>query len=211
MDWEYNGVYANINLDGELGLFRKGATDNKGVTTNAQPQISTLQMTKDGKIILGYTDFDQNDPSSAGIVTDSPNILLDQLANKITVNGKNDFELNASTSTQINTPSFKINSGSEALLNATTYRTSEIQLHTQLEAALTAMLALVSAAGGGLTVAGNDPAFIGVAPVAAPAVLSAGVALTAVGPIITQMITAIQTFEAEAAQYLSKQNFQSDT
>ena len=213
-DWEYNGVYVNINLDGEIGIYRKGATDNTGATTNAKDNISTVLFDKDGKINIWYMWVDSNNNiqyPNGTFTNKTPFISLDQQNNAITINGNTNVTATATGTFQIKSGKFKINSGSEALLNATTYRQQQQQMNQQITTSLESLISLITTAGISPSAAGAAMIIPVVGAVAAaPFVATAGIQLTSAVALLTDIMAAIQGFEALSPKYLSNNNFQSD-
>lgn len=203
LDWEFNGLNALINNDGELILVHKGATDSSGNIIDDTGAYSSIKFSKEGNIILGYTIDDNKKPS----------FILDKQNDKILAYTKSNTELTTEDGFLINTKNgFVVNPGGilpQAFLKATTYRQQQQLLHTTLQSLLTTATGFASAAGVALTGAAGAIVVSGAA--AAPFLATAGASLTALAPILTSMQVAIQSFEALADDYLSKKHFHSES
>lgn len=202
LDWEFNGLNMLINNDGEMILTHKGATDSSGKIIDETGAYSSIMFSKDGEIILGYTVDTENKPS----------FILDKQNDKILSYSKSHTELTADDKFLINTKNgFIVNPDGilpQAFLKATLYRQQQQLLHTSLQTLLTTATGFASTAGVALT--GASAAIVTSGIAAAPFLATAGAALTALGPIFTSMQVAIQSFEALADNYLSKDHFHSD-
>jgi hypothetical protein len=117
------------------------------------------------------------------------------------------WTLDASGKTFIKSAGLEIGKATDNMLLATTYRKAETQLHSQLMGALTGLATQLGVAGAAINAA-CQPMKIPVAgPIIASAILQpAGVALTGAVSLVTQMVSAITSFEGQAATYLSMVN-----
>jgi hypothetical protein len=99
----------------------------------------------------------------------------------------------------------ELGDSTDAMVLGTKYRTNEAKMNSQLMGQLQALAPLITTAGAQLTAAAapNGIPIVG-GLLAAPLFTAAGQALTQAVQIITQMATAIQTFENSANDYLSQ-------
>jgi phage baseplate assembly protein gpV len=99
----------------------------------------------------------------------------------------------------------ELGDATDAMLLGTTYRGAQQTMDNELVVKLNALMPLLSLAGAQLTAAAgpNSIPIVG-GGIAAPLFGAAGAALTSAASIVTQLATAIQTFEAQAQRYLSQ-------
>lgn len=205
--WSFNGVTAQVNDTGELTVAFSGATNADGtprsdVTEGAAG--STFKMSNDGSVTVSQGD--------QTVIVDTPNKRVE-----ITSGGY---------TTRIDGSGTKLGADAavDQIIKGTTYRLAQQTLHTTLMGLLTSLSSMIAAAASttaaaaiGVTSAAipNAIPMVGGA-IALPFFTAAGVALTSTSAIfgtmatvVSSMMTAIQTFEAQAAQYLSEQNYTS--
>ncbi len=185
--WEFNGVNQTVNDDGDFTLLHKGKTKDDGSVVDATNGGGLLSMTADGKISIGYLDK---------IGTDFASIQLDKTGKFLSTYSKNSTNIKTDASMVLTTTNgIKINPGNadqQWFLRGTIYRSQQSTLHTQLSTQLTALGVLLGTAGASLSTFPNPVAVTG-----------AGAALTSAVALITQMVSSIQSFEAQGTRYLS--------
>lgn len=178
----FNGIEYLVNKEGELSLTYQGkskvdGTPEDDVDTNA---IGTkFQMTKKGDIRLTTKDSQEE-------------VLLDHENKKIILKAQQGTKIGAAT---------------DSLLLGSTYRQSQTVFHNQLIAAFQQLQQEFTVVAISLQTAGAAMVTpITGAVAAAPAVSAAAVALNLIISAMAQIITAINSFEGQSQQYLSKNN-----
>jgi hypothetical protein len=223
LDFEFNGINANINNSGELTLTFRGATDSSGnLTDEAVPEAEGTYLTidKEGSITIAT-------PESAQYIRlDHKNKKLDILADTewtTTVNGKvqldiqNDLIANCSDggcsigvskNVTIKSQGVLVGAANEAWVKGTSYRRQEGQMNAKLAAGLASAATAASVAAGALTGASTAllvPVTGGV--IAAPMIATAAVAMATVSSQLGTMSGALTAFEAQSFSYLSNKNY----
>lgn len=117
------------------------------------------------------------------------------------------IDIGASDRVYVKSAGVHVGSATDAWMLGTTYRSAESQLMTQLMTALTALGGQLTAAGSSLTAASvlNAIPIVG-GGMAAAGFAAAGATLISAMATLTQAVTAITTFEGQAATYLSTKN-----
>jgi hypothetical protein len=192
LKFSFNGISLEINKDGELTVQYQGATKPDGTLdddADSDASGSKVTFTKDGSVQVSTADDDQR------IFLNHPDkkleITTDQELHVAVTGGNVNIESNG---THIGG-----SSASEALVMGTTYRNGEAQMHQQIQAVLGSLMGAIQTAGSAISAAAaSNPILAGLAP--------AGAALSAAGPMVAQLQSAISTFEASASQYLSQKN-----
>jgi hypothetical protein len=188
--FEFNGIHATIDSEGNLVILHKGATNADGSTVNTQD--NGYFAINDDNMAIAYN----NGPGS-------PSIILSKSQNRLQFNADHYLGEFDDLSISVNT-SFKINDGNEQFLNGTTYRSNESGMNQNIQTALNALAATISAAGGSLTLAAPLLLIPIVGPMLASVpVAAAAASLTSAGPLFTNIAIAINIFESISAKYLS--------
>jgi len=186
-----------------------GAKRSDGAQRKISWNKSTCLIDKDGNIEVDLVDDgtvtvksknttftidDKNKKTTIDIGNGAAQLVVDGDAKKITIKsqGQTVCELGAAT---------------DAMLLGTTYRNSEAQLNTQLNAQLQTASAQFTAAAAQLTAASGPLAIpIVGGTLAAPSVASAGSLMLAAAQALQQAATALNQFESSAQTYLSQHN-----
>ncbi len=185
LQFEFNGLSASINKDGELTITFSGATDAAGTYAEGVDKNndgSTVQFTKDGSVSMGH---------------DSESVVANW--------GNHRVELAASSNITLKSKGVLTGDATDFTILGETYRHSEdSMLQGILEALDKASAAMVLSAQA-LNVAAtaltaNTPI------VAGPAVATAAQALTSAATPLAQASGAISGFLLDAESYLSKKN-----
>lgn len=181
--FQFNGLRMEINSDGDLVVFRKGATDPFGTKLDpADPEGSKIQLIHGGDVAIdAMKDF--------RVLSQQSTIMEATL------------ETNIKSGIAINTDSPRVRLGSEraldSMIKGTTYRVAESTSNATLIAALTALRRAMTALASALpplTTATTPP--VPLAPTFAGAAAALGAAAAA-----------LSTFEAGSVSYLSTHNF----
>lgn len=177
--FEYNGLFAEINKDGELTLTRKGPTkiDGEPETDNDTKANAELKLDKDGQVVIKTGDGKQ-------VITMNLNdgkivIEADQGVDIKVANGKLKTEC---------AQGVELGGSAEKLIKGTTYQSAEKTFLTSLGQGVTTMLAAAAS----LSAASIEPA----AAAAAPQFTAAAM----------QMKVAIETFKTQLENVLSQKN-----
>jgi hypothetical protein len=195
LTFEFNGINVNISKDGDMLITHKGATASDG-------SVKDDNETKNGTSIL----MDKNGDVKIGTGKGSKNLIhLDSQKKQILLLSSGVLTGSATDSTMM----------------GTTYRTAQQTMHTTVMPLLTALSTLIATAGGSVTAASVGLATAAVAhlaPIAGPIIgspaiatagvslVAAGAALTSAGPLVAQIMAAIQTLEGQSDAFLSKKN-----
>jgi hypothetical protein len=189
--FEFNGISFTINKDGEATMAFRGPTKvdgdlDKDAGADDKNGPTTISILKNGNLYVYTKDEKQSilidhENKKAAFVFDSEW--------DVKVSGK--IALTADDNVTIKSKGVLIGDATDKMLLATTYRSAEQTLHNQLVAGLNQLSAAISSFA---TALGPTPA--------APA--AASLAPAVVG--CTSMVSAIQSFEAQAQTYLSTKN-----
>lgn len=205
----FNGVKISINSEGELELNRKGPTFSDGTPTEDEAQEAYINFNSLGDIEL-----------TAGVDAQAQ-VYLDTLNKRVLVTGEDSVKVSAGGNVTVESAGLLVGDATDATMLAETYRLQQQILHNTIMPLLIQLSAILATAGGAAAASGASlgvAAGVHVIPVAgpivgAPAVAAAGIslaatgsALSAAGPIVSQIMAAIQAFEALAQAYLSKKN-----
>jgi hypothetical protein len=219
--FEFNGTQAYINKNGELQVKFRGATTVDGKLSNkavSDAEGSTIKFDKNGGIKLATKDAKQflylnhNDKKIEILADEEWHVnvndkLVFSAGGIIDISGNKSANLEVIDNITLKSSGVLVGAATDAWLLANKYRTAETLMLKQLSIGLTSLLSLVGSAAASLTAASiaNVPPIIGGAVAAAP-FAAAGASLLATSPIFGQMTAAIETFEAQAATYLSLKN-----
>jgi phage gp45-like len=222
--FEFNGVKATINKDGEFQIRFAGPTDDKGVllsTAKAADSGALLKFTKDGSVIIATEDGNDHK-----IVLDHQNkeISLTTTGDwKGTVDGtfdvkaKDGFKFNSSKggygigvkdTVEIQSAGVMVGQATDAWIKGTTYRQAESLMNKQVSSAFTMMATLCGVAGVALMAASVAivPPIVGGAAAAVP-LQAAAQALNQLALQFTQVGALLTSFESSASTYISTLNF----
>lgn len=189
-EWEYNGVYQTINLDGEFSIFRKGATNPKGELLNAQKNASGLFFTKDGAITLGFYDIKNNTIDKFN--EKAPNVVLNQNTNHISLKS---------------TAGVLIGDATDYTLMGSTYRKAQAKLNNSFITKLAQIHdALMSASNNLIIASAKHTIPTTGASQGAPYVNAAGMDIQKAANLIQDLSGEVQSFENDSGPYLSKKN-----
>jgi hypothetical protein len=190
---EFNGVRCHVNNEGEFRITFQGATDALGEPLNPTgPTGTQLLMDAEGNFKMF-----------------APEDIVGQAEGSINLFAAFNMNLNADNTIQTDSQFVKLGAATDQMVLGTTYRAAEAIMNSSLQAAHSAnlvawasLIAFLSSPGLLLAVNSFDPSLataglLGGAIVAAGTVVSAESAAT----------TAISSFEAAAANYLSNKNF----
>lgn len=207
LKFEFNGMNCHIDKDGAFTLTFKGATkaDGKPDHTFYTPKApgSTLKFDKDGNVNLGSKDNKQY------VSLDNVNKLLSIGAdnNIDIISAKKAVYVTAKENVNVQSSGLLVGDATDNFIKGSTYRTAEATCNNQILAAVTQLNALTSTAATSLQVAATVMKVPIAGAVAASASLNiAATAITSMVAAISQIMSAISTFESQAPQYLSTKN-----
>lgn len=198
LHFNFNGMDAKINKDGEFSLAFGGATNADGVPLDSVQKDAiggSLVFAKNGNITI--TD-----------ATGAQSIQIDHNNKKVIINGSSEMDITvASGNVKILSNGVLVGDATDAWVKGTTYRQNEAQMNQKLSAALTTMnLALTAAAAALQTMSGALAAGIAGNMPAAPSAALAGIQIQIAAAQAAQMQAALTQFEAGASSYLSTKN-----
>lgn len=179
--FEFNGIRAVINDDGELTLTYQGKTQVDGTldaSADANADGSTLVFSKDGSITSTSPDGKQS-------------IKIDHSAHTISIVADTELDITSSGNVVIKSTGVKNGAATDAWVLGTTYRAAEDNLLASISSSMTVIAA-------SLMQAGN--------PITAPTFTVAQPALIAAGLQALKIVGAIASFEAGSQSYLSTKN-----
>lgn len=237
LKFKFNGIEFTINKDGELNLGFGGATKSDGSLSDAAKADAGgafLNINREGTIVLA-TGPDKTQSITLDHVDKSvrvwaqTNLSLQGLDGEVNVGAKTDVNISAPLAVNINgdenvvinsekgdvviagspPPGFGVilGSGSDMMLKASTYRTQETVMNSQVSTMLMTSGGLITGAGAVLAVASIFHLIPVAGPIiAAPLIMAASVMLTTSGPLLITAGAAIATFEAQSPLYLSLKN-----
>lgn len=181
LHWQFNGINATINKDGELEILYKGKTNidgkvNDDVDSNAPN--AKIQFLKNGNINIGTRDNKQQ-------------VLLDNENGKISIQRDKALEIGEHT---------------DKMLLGESFRNNHKQMHDEMKQQFNLMKDILQQAGTQLNTAGAATLAPG-API--PGLQAAGALLIAASQIAGQLAQTIDDFEVAGQgknSYLSKKN-----
>jgi hypothetical protein len=219
--FEFNGTQATVNKDGEFKLLHRGPTNAKGdLASNADKNGngSSASFLKDGSIKISTPEsiqgifFYHKDKKSAIIADEKFEILV---SGDMYTNTSGNWEtmsdkgclIQANDNVKIKSSGVLVGAATDKWLLASTYRQSESTKNQMLMTSLTSLSTLAMTAGISLGAGGALHLIPIGGPIAgSPLVISAGVAIGLMMPLITSMMSAITSFESQSMSYLSMKN-----
>ena len=219
--FEFNGIQATINKDGELQLKYRGATKINGdLTDAADPKASDsyATFTKDGSIKLATQDdaqfihINHADKKLEVLadeewkVTVNKKITIDA-GDDINVTGNKVCDVEIKDNVIIKSAGVLVGDATDHWLLADTYRNAEGTMDKKLSGMLNTLQSLISTAAISLNAAAgvNAIPIVG-GGIASPMFIAAATALSSAAPLFAQMASAIDAFESGADSFLSKKN-----
>lgn len=206
---EFNGVRMRVNSAGELELFRKGPTFSDGTPATDDGDEAYIVLND-----LGDIELTAGDRAQAQVYLDSQN-------DRVLITGNDQVKISSGGYTTVESDGFLVGEATDATMLAETYRRQQQILHQTIIPLLVQLASLLATAGGATAAAGASLATAGglhTIPIAgpivgSPAIIAAGTALATAGssiaaaaPLVSQIMAAIQAFEALSAAYLSLKN-----
>jgi hypothetical protein len=214
-NFEFNGIQVGINKDGDLTITHHGATAADGKVKSDSSDTNGTSITLDTK----------GDVHIATGQNADTEIHLDSGGKKVWVSSKTgEVEVDAGSNIKLQSTGVLTGAATDATMMGTTYRSAEAIMHATVMPLLVSLTTALATAGTSLATAGAQLQAAGIAqkvPIAgavaasvplqaaSAATIAAATAITSTGPLVAQIMTAIQTFEGKALTYLSKKN-QSD-
>ncbi len=119
---EYNGVNIVVNTDGSTALTFRGATDSKGVPTDASQGNTVVSIGKDGTFEVKHKTITLTlDKGGAATLTTSGDTTIN--CNNAVVNAKGDSTTTAGGTATVEAPTVKLGKGaSEAVVKGDTFK-----------------------------------------------------------------------------------------
>lgn len=193
---EINGVAVQVAQNGDLIITHKGKTADDGSVIDDDD-------TKNGTCIT----LDSNGDVKISTGKDAANsIRLDSQNNTIQIQSSDLVVVQAEGNVKIESEGVLTGSATDATLLGASYRTAQTSLHATVMPLLVTLSGLLTTAGAALaTAAGVHVIPIAGPIVGAPAMGTAAASLSTAGPLIAQIMAAIQTFEAQGP-FLSTKN-----
>ncbi len=236
LTFEFNGVSAQINKDGEFKLQFRGKTKVDGsLDAPEEAQPTTLEIRKDGSFEVYTKDGQQSiclDHASGklSVLADNELGVTVNEALKVETGDTAEFDfgddctlaidgsleidasgaidITANRLVTIDSAGVHIGMATENFPKFLTYRTNEQILHANIQAGLGQVAGLVGGAAASIIAASALHTIPIAGPmVAAPTLQAAGQTLLQVVVAVSQMIGAIIAFEAQAPRYLSLFNW----
>lgn len=203
--FEFNGLQAVINKDGELLVKFRGATNTDGTladSADSNAEGSFLQFDKNGGIKIATK---ENNQFISINHQDKTITLHAQEAWNCSVNGP--VNITATENVNIKSPGVMTGDATDFTVLGTTYRRAEHLANEFLQNALLQISQTLLAAVTSLTTAIplNGIPVIG-GTLATPSLTAAVSAISALIPLITAMSAAIKTLETHPTSYLSIKN-----
>lgn len=183
LHFEFNGVQAKINDDGELTITYRGKTQVDGSldsSADTEAEGSTIKFSKDGTIYLYTKD------EAEGVKISHPD-------RRIYTTSEAGLHVGKATD--------------ETMLG-TTYRNAENKMHETLKEKLKAIQSKLNDAASNLSIAGSFDSWMAVSGpmITAGNLSSAGSSLSGAASLAGEMADAIDKFESDKEKYLSKIN-----
>jgi len=220
--FEFNGIQATIDKDGQLTLKFRGATKQDGTLVDgAVTDAEGTQVTIDKQGTLTVSTPSQAQYLQLDHQNKKLNFKADQEWN-VNINGKVNVQagddvtistsggavnVNASGNVVIKSAGVKVGAATQAWMMGTNYRNAQQTLNQTLANVFTVLATLHATAGVSMQVASGlnaTPVYGGI--LALPGFSAASQAIIQMGPQIAQGMAAIRAFEAGSATYLSTVN-----
>jgi len=133
LKFEFNGIRVAINSDGELFIFRRGATENDGSTKSGGAGGATLKMDKDGGISILEGGGNQTPQS----------IVIDTKNSKMEITGYSKMDITCTGPINMKSAGVYLggDNAKDNLIKGSTYREQEDALFQTMLIAFTAMSA----------------------------------------------------------------------
>lgn len=196
MEWEFNGINATINKDGDLLITHKGATNADGSIKSDDEKTNgtSILLNKDGDVKIGTG---KNSTNLIHLDSKNKKILIDSTEDLVEVHAKGNIKMLSS--------GVLIGDATDKMLLGESFRNALSSMNDTLKQKLQSLSLKVSIAGAALTTGGTSMSVpITGAVAAGPQINSAGQQLTQAGQDITACLQAIQQFEQKS--YLSDKN-----
>lgn len=221
LHFEFNGIQAKINKEGELTVMYRGATKADGTlddNANADASESKVIMNKDGGIKIHTKDekqyvFLNHKDKKIEVLADTEwNVKVNE---KLVFNtGKNievhtdaEMKLDAANNVKITSSGVLVGAATDNWLLASTYRQSESSMHQDFLSSFAQLATLLGTMGSTLTTASAAHAAPIVGPIiGAPALAAAGAAAISCATAFGKLAAAVGQFEGKTTTYLSTKN-----
>jgi hypothetical protein len=219
--FEFNGIRALINKDGEFEINFNGATDNTGKLLDGVDSAnsgSVFHFLKNGDIQLGHDDqvltLEHESQAwrmkAAKAISEETDGDWSGVAQKTAfLAGKQSLDLQTEGAAVITAKETKIGSdqASEHLVLGDTYRSAESQMMKSLSTSLNTLATAITTLTGAVQTAGGFlkiPITGGI--LASPSFAAMNMQLQLIGQTLSTMYSDIETFEGSASNYLSGNN-----
>jgi hypothetical protein len=196
--WNFNGIEATINKDGELSLTYEGATNADG----------TLADSVDKDAVGTFANFQKNGNLELSTPKEDQTFILNHEDKTIETKANEGWSIQVDNGlSTIKSQGLHVGEATDAPVLGTTYRKSQAQLHAELSEQITALTTLLTTASTSFTAA-LIPLVIPIVgnTLAVPVLIPFATALAGMIPVVEAMGQAIADFEAESEEYLSKVN-----
>jgi hypothetical protein len=210
--FEFNGLRFVVDKEGQGTVMFRGATKVDGTLSDdadAKAEGTNVSFTREGNVTIATPDDAQyirvnHHDRKIEVLADDDHHLTSN--NTITIDAQGDVgvttqagvNIQASNNVNIQSAGVHVGAATDAWVKGTTYRQNETTMHAQIASTLASLSTLLAAAATGLASAGTA--------LVSPGLTAASVALTSAVPLLNTLGGYIQTFEAQAATYLSTKN-----
>ncbi|WNM70154.1 hypothetical protein [Myxococcus phage Mx1] len=194
LNFEFNGINARINDEGEFVLQHKGATRADGTLVDETDYKTgnVFRMNKEGDLELITGD---------GAVS----VFIQSSTRELILSAENGVYVETDDHVYFESAGLRVGEATDYMLLGSTFRQAQAVKNASVRNAITAVVPLIAAAGASLTTAAGLHVIPIAGPIiASPSVAAAGAALTAAAPLLAQISAAIQFFESD--DYLSTKN-----
>lgn len=219
LNFEFNGIRATINDNGELEVTFRGATNSDGSLRSDADSNATgskAAFLKDGsvKLTVGdqYVHLDKTNKKLAIQADTSWEVKVNgnlnfDVTSQILMKTKSGCTIEAGGLTKIESLGLHVGGAGESMLLGTSYRTAEGIMNAQLIAGLTALASSLTVVSASLALAGPLMLIpvVGAMTASVPILTAAGAVAGAVTAVST-MLSAITAFESQSATFLSLKN-----
>lgn len=217
MEFQFNGIYANVDKEGSFTMIHRGATNADDSIKDTAGTNSSIQFNSNGDITLGYNltpptkDSLKVTPNS----DDLPYIGLYKKDKEITVYSPSDIHSITNKKYLIQTSEgVKVNPTGEnqqAWLRATAYREKQSEMNNTLKNLFKSLATILDTVSNSLLTASaamKPP--VGGSTAGSVPIQAAAQTLSGAVQMVKQMGSAIGEFESSSSEYLSPSHFHAD-
>lgn len=196
LEWEFNGINASIDKDGDLVITHKGATDASGAVTSDDEKTNgtCIKLDKNGDIKLSTG---KNATNLIHLDSKNKKIFIDSTEDLVEVHAKGNINLKSS--------GVMIGDATDKTILGESFRNALTTMNNTLKQKFQSLSIKLNIAGTAMTTGGASMSVPITGPVAAgPQINQAGTQILQAGMDLMECMQAVQQFEQKT--YLSTKN-----